>query len=85
MVALDYRGPTIPAEDVHKPDAFFVVRERAGVRFYWLVDVKRRTVTIYERREERLVATETLRPGDTLRCPLFPELSVAVGWLFSPT
>jgi Uma2 family endonuclease len=128
MVVLDYRGPTVPAEDVYKPDAFFVLREReaildhpdlpsvvgapdivvevlsphtarhdrpprgkkfgayerAGLRFYWLVDVNQRTVTIYERREERLVATEALRPGDTLRCPLFPELGVAVAWLFSP-
>ena len=63
----------------------FGAYERAGVRFYWLVDVDRRTVTIYERRGERLVATEALRPGDTLRCPLFPELGVAVAWLFSPS
>lgn len=113
MVVLDYRGPTVPAEDVYKPDAFFVLREReaildhpdlpsvvgapdvmvevlspntarfdrpprgkkfgayerAGVRFYWLVDVKRRTVTTYERRDGRLVASEALRPGDTLHCP----------------
>ncbi len=31
MVVLDYRGPTVPAADVYKPDAFFVVREREAI------------------------------------------------------
>lgn len=40
------------------------------------------TVTTYERQGEELRATAVLRPSDTLRCPLFPELGVPVAALF---
>ena len=53
-----------------------------GVRVYWLVDVKEQTVTTFERRGADLIETATLRPGDTLRCPLFPELSLPVAEVF---
>ena len=54
-----------------------------GVRVYWPVDVREQTVTTFERRGADLVATATLRPGDTLRCPLFPELELPVAQLFT--
>lgn len=60
----------------------FLAYERAGVRYLWLVDTKARTLTVYERRGERLVRAATLRPGDELRCPLFPELSLPIATVF---
>lgn len=60
----------------------FDAYERYGVRFYWLVDTEAQTVTQYERRADQLVAVATLRPGDTLRCPLFPEFGLALDDVF---
>lgn len=60
----------------------FQAYERAGVRYLWLVDTKARALTVYERQGERLVHVEILRPGDELRCPLFPELALPVATLF---
>lgn len=128
VVALDYRGPSIPVEHAYKPDAFFVAHdgqaildhpdtpsavgapdivlevlspttarfdrpprgkkfrayEHYGVRHYWLVDTVRRTITTFARQGERLVETAVLRPGDTLHCPLFPELALPVEQAFAP-
>ena len=54
-----------------------------GVRVYWLVDVREQTVTTFERQGADLVETATLRPGDTLRCPLFAGLTLPVADLFA--
>jgi Uma2 family endonuclease len=82
-IVVEVLSPNTARHDRPPRGKKFGAYERAGVRYYWLVDVKRRTITTYERREERLVATAVLRPGDTLRCPLFPELGIAVIYLFS--
>lgn len=60
----------------------FLAYERAGVRYYWVIDPKARTLAVYERRENRLVQVQVLRPGDALRCPLFPELALPVASVF---
>lgn len=53
-----------------------------GVRVYWLVDTKRRTVTTFERQGDTLVESAVLRPGDTLSCSPFPELGMSEDTLF---
>lgn len=53
-----------------------------GVLAYWIVDWKREIVEVYERQGLRLLLVETLRSGDTLRCSLLPEFSLAIERLF---
>lgn len=60
----------------------FLAYERAGVRFYWLVDPRAQTIIQYELREGKLVEVARLGPADTLRCPLFPELSLPLAEVF---
>jgi Uma2 family endonuclease len=127
MVALDYPQRGLVAEDVVKPDAFFVTTEReaildagedgppcvvgapdlvvevlspttakldqpggdkfrayerAGVRYYWLLDTNARTVRQFELRQRRLVQVALLEHGDTVACPLFPGVKTAVARIF---
>ncbi|HEY8741471.1 MAG TPA: Uma2 family endonuclease, partial [Chloroflexota bacterium] len=77
-------SPTTARHDRPPRGKKFKGYEQFGVRYYWLVDTSRRTITTYERQGERLVETAVLQGGDTLRCPLFPELGLAVDALFYP-
>ncbi len=81
-VVVEVLSPSTARHDRPPKGKKFLAYEEAGVRHYWLADTKRRTLTTYERRGERLVETAVLRPGDTLRCPLFPDLGLLVDWLF---
>ena len=81
-IVVEVLSPTTSRFDRPPRGGKFRGYQRAGVRYYWLVDTMEQTVTTYERQGERLIATGTLRAGDTLRCPLFPELGLAVDTLF---
>ena len=61
----------------------WAIYERYGVPYYWVVDVEARTVTQYTWHAGRYGAPVVLRPGDTLSCPLFPELTRDVAALFA--
>ncbi|HVR98527.1 MAG TPA: Uma2 family endonuclease [Thermoanaerobaculia bacterium] len=58
--------------------------ERAGVLEYWLVDPKRRTVTIFRRDGNGFGPAEALsgEAGDVLTTPLLPGLEIRVGEIF---
>ena len=81
-VVVEVLSPSTERHDRPPKGKKFRAYEEAGVRCYWLADPERRTLITYERRGERLVETAVLRPGDALRCPLFPELELAVAELF---
>lgn len=55
---------------------------RFGVPHYWVIDPDDRSVQSFALREGRYVAAPVSRPGDTLTCPLFPDVVVAVAELF---
>lgn len=55
---------------------------REGVPYYWVVDPDAKTVQPYTLREGGYEVEPARYPGDTLACPLFPGLTVAVAWLF---
>lgn len=59
------------------------IYERYGVVYYWIVDVEARTLTQYVWRGGRYGEPAVLRAGDTLRCPLFPSLTLDVGRIFA--
>ncbi len=84
-VVVEVLSPNAARHDRPPKGRKFRAYEEAGGRHYWLADPERRTLVTYERQGERLVETATLRPGDTLRCPLFPELGLAVAELFRPS
>lgn len=61
--------------------------EQHGLPHYWLVDPGRRVIRQYTLQGEPHVGGHfgepvTLRPGDTLTSPLFPDLSVPVERIF---
>jgi Uma2 family endonuclease len=84
-IVVEVLSPSTANDDLPPSGRKFKGYQEAGVGYYWLVDTKRQTVTTYALAGERLVETAVLRPGDTLRCPLFPELGVAVAMLFADT
>jgi Uma2 family endonuclease len=57
--------------------------ERFGVPRYWVIDLQLRTVTQYEHQQDRFVERACLRSGDTLICPLFPDLPLPVADVFA--
>ena len=83
-VVVEVLSPTTARFDRPPRGKKFQAYERAGVRHYWLVDTRGKTVTTYEQREGKLLATAVLRQGDTVRCPLFPELGLLVADVFGP-
>ncbi|MGI8912990.1 MAG: Uma2 family endonuclease [Chloroflexota bacterium] len=81
-IVVEVLSPTTARHDQLPRGKKFKAYAQYGVRSYWLVDTNRQTLTTFERRGNGLVQAEVLRPGDTLRCPVFPELGVEVAWLF---
>jgi Uma2 family endonuclease len=81
-IVVEVLSPTTARFDRPPKGKKFLAYEEAGVRYYWVADPVRRTLATFERRGERLVETAVLRPGHTLRCPLFPELGIKVVWHF---
>ena len=81
-IVVEVISPSTARHDRPPRGKKFRAYERFGVAHYWLVDTKQRTITTYERRGARLVETAVLHSGDTLRCPLFAELGLAVAYLF---
>lgn len=58
-----------------------------GVTHYWLVDTRRRTIQQFALQGRPYLAGQygdpvTLRPGDVLGSPLFPNISIAVERVF---
>ncbi len=51
--------------------------------YYWIVDPDTRMVTQYEHRAGRYVEVARLLRGDTLRCPVSPEITRTVDELFA--
>lgn len=56
---------------------------REGVPFYWVVDTEDRAVLPFTLRDGGYIAEPVLRAGDTLGCPLFPGITIAVATLFT--
>ena len=55
---------------------------REGVRFYWIADPIAKTILPLTLGTEGYAETAPLQTGDTLACPLFPEITVEVARLF---
>ena len=55
---------------------------RRGVHEYWIVDWRRREVTLFRREQAALQLVSTLFEGDTLQSPLLPGFSYEVRMLF---
>ena len=55
---------------------------REGVRFYWIADPIAKTVLPLTLGAEDYDEATPLQTGDTLACPLFPEITVEVARLF---
>jgi Uma2 family endonuclease len=54
-----------------------------GVREYWIVDWRTRSVVVYRRRNARLHLAATLEGEDTLTSPVLPGFSLEVARLFA--
>ena len=54
-----------------------------GVREYWIVDWRTRSVVVYRRRNARLHLATTLQAEDTLTSPILPGFSLVVARLFA--
>ena len=63
--------------------AKFEIYERYGVEHYWIVDVDTRTISQFQLRDDTYGEPVVLRPGDTLRCALFPEITRPVAQIFA--
>jgi Uma2 family endonuclease len=61
----------------------WAIYERYGVPFYWIIDPDARTVAAYAWSGGRYGEPRVLRPGDTLDCPLFPDITWPVAALFA--
>jgi len=61
----------------------FAIYERYGVAHYWIVDLDARTITQHTWQDGAYGPPVTLRPGDTLGCPLFPGLTRPVAQIFA--
>lgn len=64
--------------------------ERHGVPYYWLVDLQTRTIRQLALVGEPYVGGRygepvTLYERDNLTCPLFPDISIPVAWVFGNT
>jgi Uma2 family endonuclease len=85
-----HRAPDLAVEVLspegrnEEQDRTFKLRQysRYGVREYWIVDWRDRTVQIHRREEAQLRLTATLTAEDTLTSPLLPDFTVAVRELF---
>lgn len=63
------------------------VHRRHGVPYYWIVDPRARTIQQYvligdPYQEGRFGTATTLRNGDMLTCPLFPDVTTPVSRIF---
>jgi Uma2 family endonuclease len=56
---------------------------RRGVREYWIVDWRKRSVEVFRRENAALQAVATLYEEDSLESPLLPGFSCAVARLFA--
>jgi len=81
-IVVEVLSPSTARHDRPPRGAKFRAYAQYGVQYYWLVDTVQQTIATYERRGNRLVETAVLQSGETLRCPLFPELGLAVATLF---
>ena len=59
------------------------IYERYDVRLYWLVDPEEETVRVFELKDGAYGEPTTLRAGQQLTCPLFPDITEDVGTLFA--
>jgi Uma2 family endonuclease len=60
----------------------FELYERYGVTHYWIVDIDAHTISQYALQDSAYGPPTVLRAGDTLRCPLFPEITRPVAEIF---
>lgn len=59
------------------------VYARYGVPYYWIVDTDERTVQPYVLEENSYRQEPALSAGQTLACPLFPEIAIDVAEIFA--
>lgn len=59
------------------------VYARHGVRFYWVVDPRSRTVRVFEGEAGGYREAPALQGSDRLVCPLFPGVSAVVSERFA--
>jgi Uma2 family endonuclease len=57
--------------------------QRAGVEWYWLVDVVHESLTVYRRTEKSYEVIEMVCQGETARLPPFEEIDFQLGPLFA--
>ncbi|SRR5579871_1892905 len=56
---------------------------RHGVKWYWAVDPDAQTIRVFAWKGEAYEEQMTLRRGDQLSCPLFPDVEAPVTTLFT--
>jgi Uma2 family endonuclease len=81
-LVIEVFSPTTRAADL-PGGRKFAIYERYGVPFYWIVDADARTISQYPWRAGQYDEPVVLREGDTLGCPLFPDVTVSVSEVFS--
>ena len=54
-----------------------------GVAEYWVIDPENRQVEIYRLRNNRLESSTTLKNGDEIATPLFPDFRITVTSIFN--
>ncbi len=81
-LVVEVLSPTTAVDD-RPPGRKFAIYERYGVRYYWLVDLKARTIEQYTWRDGYYGDPVVLQSGDTLSCPLFPTITRDVAQIFA--
>ncbi len=56
---------------------------RHGVKWYWAVDPDAEEIRVFAWREGAYEEQTTLRRGDQLSCPLFPDVEAPVAPIFA--
>lgn len=78
-LVIEILSPSNPEDDLVRE---YRAYERAGVRFYWIVDPAARAVQLYALAGGVYEAEATLRVGDRLGSPLSRAITLDVGELF---
>ncbi|HWB80433.1 MAG TPA: Uma2 family endonuclease [Nannocystaceae bacterium] len=74
-LAIEVLSPSTAARDRGEKRGIY---DTAGVGEYWLVDLVRKTITVYVREADRFAEPRTYGSGETVTCTVLPALVVAV-------
>ncbi len=81
-LVIEALSPTTRADDL-PGGRKFAIYERYGVLYYWIVDLDDRTIAQYTWRAGTYGPPVLLQVGETLSCPLFPDVTRQVAQIFA--